>query len=310
MTDGLPIPTTDIELASRDLKEHGYCVLLNALSDDLRDRIRARIIEQAAGERELGIGVTDGVAPENYIGGSGRGEGNNGRVWNLVNKGEVFQNLLTHPEVNRLVAQVLEDPFLLASIQANFVSPGDKPLPIHSDQGYVPRPWPPYALTSSVIWMFDDFTEQNGATTVVPGSHIERGSSDARATINRARLIRKGGIPVCGPSGSALIFDGRIVHGTGVNITDERRLGVLTYFCRPFVRQQENFTLSVRPDVLETLSDEVKAKLGFQVWKTLGSVEGVCAEGSLVRRAEPALGPVDVAGRPTSPAGESAGALR
>lgn len=292
----LPVPTADLAQAGQDLSRAGYCILAGALPDGVRDELRARIGKQAAGERALGVGESEAKPGGKYMGGAGRAEKSNRRVWNLLNKGQVFQRLLTHPDVNTLVAQVLDEGFLLSAIQANFVSPGDDPLPIHSDQGYVPRPWPPYAMTASVMWMPDDFTADNGATTVVPGSHLERSPADPAETLARARLIRKGGIPACGPAGSALVFDGRIVHGTGFNSTAEQRLGVLTYFCRPFLRQQENFFLSLRPEVVANLPADVKARLGYQVWKTLGSVEGVCAEESFVDRPAHAVGELDLDG--------------
>jgi ectoine hydroxylase-related dioxygenase (phytanoyl-CoA dioxygenase family) len=307
MIENLPRPTVDRVRLEEDLQTYGYCVMRDALPEPVLRDVRKRVAEQAEGERVLGVG-RDGQDPAKFIGGSGRGDNVNGRVWTLINKGRIFQNLLTHPEVNALVAKVLGSPFLLSSIQANLVKPGDEALQLHSDQGYVPRPWPPYAMTASVIWMLDTFTEDNGATTVIPGTHHQPDGSDVETAMARARLFRRGGIPVCGPAGSALIFDGRIVHGTGLNTTTERRLGILTYFCRPFVRQQENFTLSVSTDVVEALPDSVRALLGFQVWSTLGSVEGVCAEGAFVQRPAAALGPVDVAGRPTCQTSRTAAA--
>ena len=84
-----------------------------------------------------------------------------------------------------------------------------------------------------------------------------------------------------GPAGTALVFDGRIWHGTGANITaDDRRYGVLTYFCRPWMRPQENYTLSTHPDVVDTLDDELRALLGLRVWRTLGGVEGPWGPGT------------------------------
>ncbi|MFC4015595.1 phytanoyl-CoA dioxygenase family protein [Nonomuraea purpurea] len=295
MPEVLPCPTADPSQAARNLDRHGFCVLTDALPSGIRAEMRARITEQAIGERKLDAGTDDGAV---YLGGAGRAERANRRVWALMNKGEIFQQPLMQADVLQLVSQVLGPDFLLSAIQANFVSPHDDPLPFHSDQGYVTRPWPPYSLTASVIWMLDDFTEKNGATTVVPGTHLPQEDDDPNAMMVRARLIRKGGIPICGPAGSALIFDGRIMHGTGINTTDATRLAVLTYFCRPFLRQQENFALSVAPHVLDTLPDSIKALLGFQVWKTLGSVEGVCAEGAIVERPQAPTGAVNTTGEP------------
>lgn len=293
----LPAPTSDLDRARRDLDVHGFCVVADALAPKTLAAVRYRVVEQAAGERALGVGDVDDADLERYIGGAGRGLGANRRVWTLVNKGAVFQELLLHTAVNELVAHLLGRPFLLSSIQANIVSPGDDALALHSDQGYVPRPWPLYPVTASAIWMLDDFTPNNGSTSVVPRTHVEH-DPDPAGVLARARLIRRGGTPVCGRAGSVLVFDGRIVHGTSVNTTDRPRLGILTYFCQPFVRQQENFTLSVAPEVLAELPHEIKAMLGFEVWKTLGSVEGVCAEGSIVERQDAPLRLLNADGRP------------
>jgi ectoine hydroxylase-related dioxygenase (phytanoyl-CoA dioxygenase family) len=298
MTESLPVPTPDLAQARLDLERHGFCILKDALSDDLCSAIRSRVVEQAAGEAVLGMGLTDGEAPDRYILGSGRGERANRRVWTLVNKGAVFQRLLTHPDVSALIGHLLGTPYLLASMQANFVAPGDDPLPLHSDQGWAPRPWPPYPLTASAIWMLDDFTEDNGATSVIPQTHVEHPDEDPGAAMARARLIRRGGIPVTGPRGSALVLDGRLVHRTGVNTTDETRLGILTYFCRPFIRPQENYTLSTAPHLRANLPEEVQTVLGFRIWKALGSVEGVCAEGAFVDQPAAPVGPLDATGRP------------
>ncbi|HZU58205.1 MAG TPA: phytanoyl-CoA dioxygenase family protein [Actinocrinis sp.] len=298
MAEALLEPTEDVELARHDLAVHGYCVVSGALDETTVKSMRDRLVEQSLGESVNGVRADQDPESSSYVGGAGLRARDNRRVWNLVNKGTVFEALLRRSTVLELVGSVLGNPFLLSGIQANFVAPGDDPLPLHSDQGYVARPWPPYAMTASVIWMLHSFTEENGATTVVPGSHIEASAVSPDEMLARARLLRRGGIPVCAPAGSALVFDGRIVHGTGRNSTEADRLGVLTYFCRPFLRQQENFSLSVAPRVLAGLSDEVKQLLGFSVWKALGSVEGVGAEGSIVDRPARPVEALDRHGRP------------
>lgn len=297
MVSPLPMATRDAEQARDDLAVHGYCVLRDALPAESVAALRTRVVEQSLGERAIGVRAQEDPNAGVYLGGAGLGAHSNRRIWTVVNKGEAFESLLTHPTVLELVGSVIEAPFLLSGIQANFVSPGDDPLPLHSDQGYVPRPWPPYALTASVIWMLDEFTEDNGATTVLPGSHLGAGTASGDV-VARAHLLRRGGIPVCAPPGSALVFDGRITHGAGRNSTTRDRLAVLTYFCRPFLRQQENFALSLSPRVLEQLPDDVKRLLGFGVWKTLGSVEGVCAEGAIVGRPEHPVEALAPDGRP------------
>jgi ectoine hydroxylase-related dioxygenase (phytanoyl-CoA dioxygenase family) len=115
--------------------------------------------------------------------------------------------------------------------------------------------------------MLDDFTEANGATRVVPGSHRFE---------DPMGYVRAGGATVAaeGAAGTALIFDGRLLHGTGANTSAAPRRGLIAYFCQPFVRQQENFMLSLDPALRAAASDELLALLGFRCWNTLGMVEG------------------------------------
>jgi hypothetical protein len=70
-------------------------------------------------------------------------------------------------------------------------------------------------------------------------------------------------------------------HGTGANVTaDTRRYGVLSYFCRPWLRPQENYTLSTEPGVLAAADRHLRELLGFRVWRTLGGVQGPWGPGS------------------------------
>ena len=143
---------------------------------------------------------------------------------------------------------------------------------LHSDQGYAPRDIAK-PLAMNVMWMLNDFTEANGATRLVPGSHRWTHEPPHDEVVETVAGV--------GPAGTALVFDGRVWHGTGANTTaDERRYGVLTYFCRPWLRPQENYTLSTHPDVLDELDDELRALLGLRVWRTLGGVEGPWGPGT------------------------------
>src|SRR5947199_382425 len=107
------------------------------------------------------------------------------------------------------------------------------------------------------------------STRCGPGSRRRRRPSGPRAAPSSTAAAPPGDGSVAtiagtGPAGTALVFDGRIWHGTGANTTaDERRWGVLTYFCRPWMRPQENYTLSTHPDVLAEADLELLQLLGF-----------------------------------------------
>jgi ectoine hydroxylase-related dioxygenase (phytanoyl-CoA dioxygenase family) len=249
----LPPLTTDLEEAKGHLDEFGIARIADALDGGQLDALRTRLTEQAAGERAAGVAFFDAG-------------GANQRLWNLPSKGEVFCDLLRTPVVRTLARHILGGDYCLSSHTANIAGPGGEPMVLHTDQGYAPRSVD-MALTMNVMWMLVDFTEENGGTRLVPGSHLTRAEPPRDEPVATVAGV--------GPAGTALVFDGRIWHGTGANITaDQYRYGVLTYFCRPWIRPQENYTLSTHPDVLAGLDDEVKALLGFRVWRTLGGVQG------------------------------------
>ena len=249
----LPRLTTDLDEAKAHLDEYGVARIADALDPDECDRVRTRLVEQAERERAAGVAFFEGPG------------GSNQRVWNLPSKGAVFNDLLRAPLVRTLVRHVLDGDYIVSSHAANIAGPGGEPMALHYDQGYVPRSVD-IALTVTVMWMLDDFTEDNGATRLVPGSHRVQEPLYKREVATVAGL---------GPAGTAMVYDGRIWHGTGANTTtDKYRHGIPSYFCRPWLRAQENYALSTHPDVLATADDELKTLLGFRVWRTLGGVQG------------------------------------
>ena len=249
----LPPLTDDLDEAKAHLDEFGIARVADALDTAELDALKARLVEQAARERDAGVAFIDGG-------------GFNQRVWNLPSKGAAFRDLLRKPLVRTLARHILDGDYALSSHTANIAGPGGAPMALHSDQGYTPRSVD-VALAMNVMWMLVDFTQDNGATRLVPGSHL------VQAEPPHDREVAT--IAGVGAAGTALVFDGRIWHGTGANITaDEYRYGVLTYFCRPWMRPQENYTLSTHPDVHTKLDDKLKMLLSFRVWRSLGGVQG------------------------------------
>ena len=248
----------ELAAATADLASFGYCILERALSAEAVAALKARVDEQAAGEVAAGCGFVE--------------SGINQRIWMLPNKGRIFRDLVLSPLVERFMGQLLGPTFLLSSLTANIARPGGAPMYLHTDQGYVDF-WTEKPLVANTLFMLDDFTETNGATRVVPGSH-------------RVRELRRWApeetVAAEGPAGSVMVFDGRLVHGTGANRTagDERR-AILAYHCRPFVRQQENFFLGLDPAIRRAERPEFLARLGFQIWAGLGRTSAPGEQGVL-----------------------------
>ena len=72
------------------------------------------------------------------------------------------------------------------------------------------------------------------------------------------------------PAGTAIIFEGRTWHGTGANVANGPRLGLLATYCAPQFRTQENYTLGIDPAVVAEASPELLARLGFKTWNAYG----------------------------------------
>ena len=282
----LPQPTTDLSLAKAHLDEFGYCLLANALTPKQVETLRTRLVEQAAAEKQQGLAHEDG--------GKDKSSGINQRVWMLINKGEIFHEPLLHKDVHKLIGHVLGEQYLLSCYTANIAKPGGVAMNLHTDQWWMPPPTrrdrsplpagsitrerrdvddagPPSmiapAVVVNVMWMLVDFTAENGGTRLVPRSHLTGQHPDKELDKDVEPIAAEG------PEGTAMVFDGRMWHGTGANVSDGPRLGVLSTFCGPQFRTQENLTVGTSREVLENAPPELLALLGFKVWNAYGRVE-------------------------------------
>ncbi|HEX5263370.1 MAG TPA: phytanoyl-CoA dioxygenase family protein [Phenylobacterium sp.] len=276
MTASLPPLRTDLERAAEDLAEVGVTRVLGAADPGEIELAARRLADQAAAEVKLGVAFhDDGLTLQ------ANPRAPNQRVWNLINKGEVFRRLALNEVARGLVARLLGPDALLFSMTANIACKGGKAQALHGDQVFAPAETP-YPLVANCLWMLDAFTPDNGATRVAPGTHMARRWPSWNESVET--------FPAIGPKGALMVWDGRLWHGTGANRTEAPRRGLLAAYCAPFVRQQENATLSTSPGTLKDCSDELLALLGFRSWAGMGSIDG--ADNGVLR------------GRPTSYSGE------
>ena len=259
--------TASLDAAFAGLERDGFALVHDALSAEEVRRLRSRLVEVACAEREAGIdrdpAWEDG--PRNQ------------RVFGLLNKGVEFVELAAHPVAEALMGHLLDPAYLLSSITANITGPGGHPMYLHYDQDYVPQPWPAVPLVANIIWMLDGFTEHNGATRFIPGSHHEDHTGWSPESI-AARAGET--VAVGGPAGSLVCLDGRVLHQTGANTTaDELRYGIIAYYCQPWIRQQENASLSILPEVWPGLPPRVRELVGLKKYRGLGCVSGPTQRG-------------------------------
>ena len=294
----LPAPVNDLSAARVDLDEHGYC-LLELLDEDEVSALRKRVLEQKAAEEQLGI--SHHLPDKKQL------------IRFLLNIGQVFRDILFKPTFREMVAHVLGPAYLLSSFHAHLAHPGGSTA-FHTDQFWMPPPTDRHgrtpirpgeitrqshrghhvkahtdrvpgviapAFVCNAMWMLDDFTDHNGATIFVPGSHRRGRQPDHALDAN------ENWVAATGPAGTVAVFEGRVWHSTGENLTDAPRIGLTTNFCAPQCRQQENFLLGTSQEVLASASDELLTLIGFKPWQGYGGYE-TCDE--FVSRDQQALG--------------------
>ena len=264
----LPKPTEDIAQVKADLEKWGYGFVKNALTLEETANIRKRLMDQAKGEAEANVGYFDG------------GEGKpNQRVWCLPNKGQEFIDLLeTNKTIDDFVPDFLGDDAILFSYTANIARPGNTPMHMHTDQITIQPPIRQVAFGMNLMYFLEDVTEDNGGTLVMPGSHKGNWAPDDPHSTDDT-------VAAAGPAGACMVFESRLWHGTGANkkLGSERPV-ILVFFVRAWMRQQENFALSVKDDVLKKCSDKVKGYLGWRTTGSIGGVQGRAKDGTIVER--------------------------
>jgi ectoine hydroxylase-related dioxygenase (phytanoyl-CoA dioxygenase family) len=238
----MSIPSV-ISKAVDDIHLNGYAVIPNALSAGAVERIRKALTPWLRGEH-LGRNDFEGHKTE--------------RVYALLAKTPEVAAVVEHEVVLGINDALLPKNYLLSAVLAINLHPGETPQRFHLDGGDsslpVPRPHPPIGV--SAMWAFDDFTDSNGATEVIPGSH---------AWDDTRQPTEGEAVTVTMPAGSVLVFGGNLLHRGGANVTGQCRLGISPQYCPPYLRQLENMTLAVPPATAAQYSERVQALLGYSV---------------------------------------------
>ena len=126
-------------------------------------------------------------------------------------------------------------------------------------------------MSVNILTPITDIDETTGGTLVIPGSHVVL--SDA---VREGKPVGKlpPAINLDAKAGTMVITDGRLLHGTGINHTDEPRIVMLNGMQKPWMRQQENWMLSVRPEVLQRASAKLLHRMGYQATTGTQTNEG------------------------------------
>ncbi|MDC0995511.1 phytanoyl-CoA dioxygenase family protein [Pseudomonadales bacterium] len=258
----LPKPKKDIAQLRQDFHEWGYCLVEDGLSVEQNQLVYQRVMDQAEAERELGIAYLSEAQQH---------------VWSLVNKGDVFSRCMTHDTdaiqagllIEQLLDEMLGSGWHHLSFIANISFPGCHPQGMHQDQGLVGAyKFLDAPVLVNTVYVLQDVDEVNGGTLVIPGSH--RRYIEGNGTFGKLPPP----INLEAPAGTVMLMDGRVLHGGAVNRSDDLRYIITNSVVRPFIRQQESFHLTIRPEILANASEKFLWRCGFQANAQRSMVEG------------------------------------
>jgi ectoine hydroxylase-related dioxygenase (phytanoyl-CoA dioxygenase family) len=254
----LPSPTGELAQGLRDIEEHGFAIVPDVLTGDTLKRAREALYNAADSDAHR----------ERKKKSTGDYDDTNQRVWNVLSRAPVFEDLVVHPVALQYVRAILGWPALLGNLSANITHPGGGEMPLHADQQFLSEPWPPEPQGLNIAWCISDFTDANGGTRFVPGSHkLKRGVGPEDRTAETRAMEA--------PAGSIVVFESRLWHRTGFNRTQsEQRAAIFGWYTRPIYRTQENWFLSLKPEIRQFASDDMLVLLGFRT-AVFGLVNGL-----------------------------------
>lgn len=219
------------------LDRDGFLPLPNILSAEQVEQINARLDELLANEGE-------------DAGKEVHQEAGTKRLSDLVNKDPIFDICFTHPRVLAGISHVLSGDLKLSSLNSRAALPGQGLQALHPDWSGPVEPGA-YQVCNS-IWLLDPFTEENGPTRVVPGSH--RSGMTPQEALENPRAPHPDEVRLLAPAGTVVIFNSHTWHGGTLNRSNSPRRALHSYFCRRDQPQQLDQRRFIRPETRARLN--------------------------------------------------------
>jgi ectoine hydroxylase-related dioxygenase (phytanoyl-CoA dioxygenase family) len=236
-------PDTAASTISDHLRLHGYAIVDDVADGDVLDRL----------ERESQPYIDASAAGRDEYDGK-----HTRRTGMLIARCPAARELIMHPTVVDTVKAFLSHvtAVQLHLTQIISIEPGETQQKLHRDQmafDFFPFP-ADYHAQCNTMWALTDFTAENGATHIAPGTSGMTDEAAALVATAQAEM-RRGGV---------LFYDGKVLHGGGANRSTGVRRGVNITYSVGWVRQEENQFLATSPEVARTLDDELLKMMGYQ----------------------------------------------
>jgi Phytanoyl-CoA dioxygenase (PhyH) len=247
--------TTTPSAVIRALEEEGAVVLKDALSSDQLSRLDVET-SSLLNRTQTSDGPFHGFSTK--------------RVGGMIGKSSVCQTMALDPTVMSVMDHFLLphcDRYQVNCAHLISIGPGEKRQPLHADDPLFPFDKKSEVMVNT-MWMVDDFTEENGATNIVPGSHLwprDRNADDSEV------------VSGAGSKGSCLIWLGSLRHAGGANKTaNQWRRGIVIGYCLGWLRQIENQYLSIPLETAKTFPEPLQRLIGYASHRpNMGLVNGL-----------------------------------
>jgi ectoine hydroxylase-related dioxygenase (phytanoyl-CoA dioxygenase family) len=192
------------------------------------------------------------LGPDSFTGGSTR------RTGGLIARSPAAREFVMNPTIVESAKSLLADAtsIRLHLTQIIAIGPGETPQQIHRDQwAFDFFAFPKgYEAQCNTLWAMTDFTEENGATRVIPGSHLFD---------DKLEFKLEDTVPAEMEAGSVFVYTGSVYHGGGANQSDDVRCGLNITYARSWLRQEENQYLSVPQSIAKTLDKPLLKMMGY-----------------------------------------------
>ncbi len=251
MMASMPGATSTGRDVARRLIDDGYVIVTGMMTpDDVR--IARADLDRVLAATPTGRNAFEGRATQ--------------RVYALFAKTRTFDRAATHPLLLEVLDHVLGHYQLSAPVGIR-IGPGERAQVLHRDDSIYPLPQPHPPVVVNTMWPLDEFTDDNGATRFVPGSHSWEPGRQPAAEDGVAAAVMA--------PGSAMFYLGSLWHGGGANRTSRPRLGVILEYAAAWLRPQENHCLAVPRSIVRQLPQRLQELLGYDIYPPfLGYVDG------------------------------------
>ncbi len=180
------------------------------------------------------------------------------RLSGILGLSRTSADLIAHPRVMEIADAILQPNcvnYRIGSCTAIKIHPGEGSQELHRDDDLYPIRIPGVEFQISAMWALDDFTEENGATRVVPGSHnLQEISSVKENNVVQAVMAK----------GSVLYYLGSTIHGGGANPSRLPRSGLINTYSLGWLRQEENQYLTISREIADSYPEHIRRLMGYQ----------------------------------------------